>query len=64
MTGCRVKDEVFLAADSRVFNGARIGTRSEVRINRLVHLCAGLPLDLMVPIGWAAVGDPVCASCP
>lgn len=55
---------MFLAADSRVFNGARIGTRSEVRINRLVHLCAGLPLDLMVPIGWAAVGDPVCASCP
>jgi carbonic anhydrase/acetyltransferase-like protein (isoleucine patch superfamily) len=38
LTGCQVDDEVFLATGSRVFNGASIGTRSEIRINGLVHL--------------------------
>ncbi|GAA2991792.1 gamma carbonic anhydrase family protein [Streptomyces fulvorobeus] len=58
LTGCRVEDEVFLATGSRVFNGARIGTRAEVRINGVVHLRTVLPADAMVPIGWVAVGDP------
>jgi carbonic anhydrase/acetyltransferase-like protein (isoleucine patch superfamily) len=58
LTGCSVEDEVFLATGSRVFNGARIGTRSEVRINGIVHLRTVLPADSMVPIGWVAVGDP------
>jgi carbonic anhydrase/acetyltransferase-like protein (isoleucine patch superfamily) len=59
LTGCQVEDEVFLATGSRVFNGARIGARSEVRINGLVHLRTVLPADSMVPIGWVAVGDPL-----
>ncbi|MEU7296051.1 gamma carbonic anhydrase family protein [Streptomyces exfoliatus] len=59
LTGCRVEDEVFLATGTRVFNGARIGTRSEVRINGIVHLRTVLPADSTVPIGWVAVGDPV-----
>ncbi|HET6855748.1 MAG TPA: gamma carbonic anhydrase family protein [Streptomyces sp.] len=58
LTGCAVEDEVFLATGSRVFNGARIGTRSEVRINAVVHLRTVLPADSLVPIGWVAVGDP------
>ena len=58
LTGCRIEDEVFLATGCRVFNGARIGTRSEVRINAVVHLRTVLPADSMVPIGWVAVGDP------
>ncbi|MEV4335397.1 gamma carbonic anhydrase family protein [Streptomyces sp. NPDC049597] len=58
LTGCTVEDEVFLATGSRVFNGARIGARSEVRINGIVHLRTVLPPDAMVPIGWVAVGDP------
>ena len=58
LTGCRIEDEVFLATGSRVFNGARIGTRSEVRINGVVHLRTVLPPDTTVPIGWVAVGDP------
>ncbi|MFJ2093781.1 gamma carbonic anhydrase family protein [Streptomyces sp. NPDC087901] len=57
LTGCRVEDEVFLATGSRVFNGALIGARSEVRINGIVHLRTVLPADSMVPIGWVAVGD-------
>ncbi len=56
--GCTVDDEVFLAAGTRVFNGARIGARSTVRINGIVHLRTVLPPDTVVPIGWVAVGDP------
>jgi carbonic anhydrase/acetyltransferase-like protein (isoleucine patch superfamily) len=58
LVGCLVEDEVFLATGTRVFNGARIGTRSEVRINGIVHLRTTLPADATVPIGWVAVGDP------
>jgi carbonic anhydrase/acetyltransferase-like protein (isoleucine patch superfamily) len=58
LTGCDVEDNVFLATGATVFNGARIGARSEVRINGVVHLRTTLPPDTTVPIGWVAVGDP------
>jgi carbonic anhydrase/acetyltransferase-like protein (isoleucine patch superfamily) len=59
VSGAVVEEEVFLATGTRVFNGARIGARSEVRINAVVHLRTTLPADTTVPIGWVAVGDPV-----
>lgn len=59
VSGATVGDEVFLATGTRVFNGARIGARSEVRINAVVHLRSALPPESTVPIGWVAVGDPV-----
>jgi len=58
LVGCQVDEDVFLATGATVFNGARIGRGSEVRINGLVHLRTVLPADSMVPIGWVAVGDP------
>lgn len=58
LTGCTVEDDVFLATGTTVFNGARIGARSEVRINGVVHLRTNLPPDTTVPIAWIAVGDP------
>jgi carbonic anhydrase/acetyltransferase-like protein (isoleucine patch superfamily) len=58
VSGAVVEEEVFLATGTRVFNGARIGARSEVRINGVVHLRTTLPADSTVPIGWVAVGDP------
>ena len=58
LSGCAVRDCVFLATGSRVFNGAIIGARAEVRINATVHLLTKLPDDATVPIGWVAVGDP------
>jgi carbonic anhydrase/acetyltransferase-like protein (isoleucine patch superfamily) len=58
LTGCTVEDNVFLATGSTVFNGARIETGAEVRINGVVHLKSRLPADSVVPIGWVAVGDP------
>lgn len=59
LSGATVEDEVFLATGTRVFNGARIGTRSEVRINAIVHLRTELAPETVVPISWVAVGDPV-----
>ena len=58
LTGCHVEDNVFLATGSTVFNGARLGEGSVVRINGLVHLRTELPPDSTVPIGWVAVGRP------
>ncbi len=58
ISGATVAEEVFLATGTRVFNGARIGRRSEVRINAVVHLRTVLPPESTVPIGWVAVGDP------
>lgn len=59
LTGCHVESNTFLATGTTIFNGARIGTRAEVRINGVVHLKTILPPDAVVPIGWVAVGDPV-----
>ncbi|GAB3602370.1 gamma carbonic anhydrase family protein [Microbacterium aureliae] len=58
ISGAVIGDEVFLATGTRVFNGARIGARSEVRINAVVHLRTTLAEDTVVPIGWVAIGEP------
>ena len=58
LSGCVIRDCAFLATGSRVFNGAIVGARAEVRINATVHLLTNLAEDTMVPIGWVAVGDP------
>jgi carbonic anhydrase/acetyltransferase-like protein (isoleucine patch superfamily) len=59
LNGCEVQDNVFLATGATVFNGAIIGTGSEVRINGVVHLRTVLPPNTTVPIAWIAVGNPV-----
>lgn len=59
ISGATIGDEVFLATGTRVFNGARIDARCEVRINSVVHLRTHLAEGTVVPIGWVAVGDPV-----
>ncbi len=64
ISGATIGDEVFLATGTRIFNGARIGERSEVRINAVVHLRTVLPPETVVPIGWVAVGDPVHVLSP
>lgn len=64
VSGATIADEVFLATGTRVFNGARIGERCEVRINAVVHLRTVLPPQTVVPIGWIAVGDPAQVYSP
>jgi hypothetical protein len=49
---------VFVATGACVFNGARLGARSEVRINGVVHVNTAVAPGATVPIGWVAVGDP------
>lgn len=58
LSGCTVEDSVFIATGAAIFNGARLGRRSEVRIHGVVHVKTVLPPDAVVPIGWVAVGDP------
>jgi len=58
LTGCTVEDNCFIATGASVFNGARIGPNSEVRINGVVHLRTVLEPGTTVPIAWVAVGDP------
>lgn len=64
ISGASIGDEVFLATGTRVFNGARIGDRCEVRINAVVHLRTVLAPQTTVPIGWVAVGDPALVLSP
>ena len=58
LSGCVVDESVFVATGASVFNGARLGACSEVRINGVVHVNTALAPGATVPIGWVAVGDP------
>ncbi len=58
LSGCTIEDNVFVATGATVFNGAKIGSGSMVRINGVVHIRSTLPPGSVVPIGWIAVGDP------
>jgi carbonic anhydrase/acetyltransferase-like protein (isoleucine patch superfamily) len=58
VVGCLIEDEVFVATGATVFHAARLGKRSEVRVNGVVHLRSHLPAGATVPIGWVAVGNP------
>jgi carbonic anhydrase/acetyltransferase-like protein (isoleucine patch superfamily) len=58
INGAIVQDEVFMATGVSVFPGAVAGTRSELRINSVLHVNSRLAPDTVVPIGWIALGDP------
>jgi carbonic anhydrase/acetyltransferase-like protein (isoleucine patch superfamily) len=58
LNGTRVEDEVFIATGVSMFAGSVAGTRSEVRINSVLHVNSVLAPDTVVPIGWIAAGDP------
>jgi carbonic anhydrase/acetyltransferase-like protein (isoleucine patch superfamily) len=56
--GCQIEDDCFIATGSSVFNGARLESGVEVRINGVVHLNTRVVRESVIPIGWVAVGDP------
>jgi gamma-carbonic anhydrase len=58
VNGASVEDEVFVATGVSIFPGAVAGTRSELRINSVLHANSRLAADSTVPIGWIAAGDP------
>lgn len=49
---------MFVATGASLFPGAVAGTRSELRINSVLHANSRLPPNTVVPIGWVAAGDP------
>ncbi|GAA4083320.1 hypothetical protein [Actinomadura miaoliensis] len=57
-------DEVFVATGVSVFPGAVAGTRSELRINSVLHVNSRLAPDTVLPIGWIAAGDPAALFSP
>jgi carbonic anhydrase/acetyltransferase-like protein (isoleucine patch superfamily) len=58
LKGCVIEDECFLATGVRIFHGARVGRRTEVRIDGVVHVRSVLLPHSLVPIKWVAVGNP------
>jgi carbonic anhydrase/acetyltransferase-like protein (isoleucine patch superfamily) len=64
VVGCTVDDEVFIATGAAIFHSARLGKRSEVRVNAVVHLKSHLAAGETVPIGWVAVGNPAQVLSP
>jgi carbonic anhydrase/acetyltransferase-like protein (isoleucine patch superfamily) len=58
VNGATVEDEVFVATGVSIFPGAVVGTRSELRINSVLHVGSRLAAGSTVPIGWIAAGDP------
>jgi carbonic anhydrase/acetyltransferase-like protein (isoleucine patch superfamily) len=58
LKGCIIEDECFLATGVKIYQGAVIGRRTEVRIDGVVHVRSVLPPNSLVPIKWVAVGNP------
>ncbi|MFJ7073530.1 gamma carbonic anhydrase family protein [Streptomyces sp. NPDC098781] len=58
VNGATIEDEVFVATGASLFPGAVAGTRSELRINSVLHVNSRLRPDSVLPIGWIAAGDP------
>ena len=57
-TAAPSEDEVFVATGVSVFPGAVVGTRSELRINGVVHVNTIVAPETTLPIGWIAAGNP------
>lgn len=64
LSGCETEEDVFIAAGAKIYNGARLGRRSEVRINGVVHVNTEVPAATTIPIGWVAVGRPAQILAP
>jgi carbonic anhydrase/acetyltransferase-like protein (isoleucine patch superfamily) len=58
VTGATLEDEVFVATNAMVFNGARLGRASSVALGAAVRVGGQVPAGTRIPIGWVAVGDP------
>ena len=59
IAGATIGEEVFFASGSRVFNGALVGDRCEVRVNAIIQRRSVVPQGTVIPIGWVAAGDPL-----
>lgn len=58
VNGAAVEEGAFIATGAALFPGAHVGRRAEVRINAVVQVNSTVAEEVVVPIGWVAVGDP------
>ena len=58
LNGATIEDEVFIATGASLFPGSVAGSRSELRINSVLHVNSRLERETIIPIGWIAAGDP------
>jgi carbonic anhydrase/acetyltransferase-like protein (isoleucine patch superfamily) len=64
VNGATVEDEVFIATGASLFPGSIAGTRSELRVNSVLHVNSHLAAETTIPIGWIAAGDPAQLFAP
>jgi gamma-carbonic anhydrase len=58
VNGATIEDQVFIATGASLFPGSVAGTKSELRINSVLHVNSHLAPETIIPIGWIAVGNP------
>jgi gamma-carbonic anhydrase len=64
VNGSTIEDEVFIATGASLFPGSVAGSRSELRINSVLHVNSRLAPETIIPIGWIAAGDPAQLFAP
>jgi carbonic anhydrase/acetyltransferase-like protein (isoleucine patch superfamily) len=64
VNGATIEDEVFIATGASLFPGSIAGTRSELRVNSVLHVNSRLAAETIIPIGWIAAGDPAQLFAP
>ena len=64
VNGATIEDEVFIATGASLFPGSVVGSRSELRINCVLHVNSRLAPETIIPIGWIAAGDPAQLFAP
>jgi gamma-carbonic anhydrase len=58
VNGAAVDGSAFIALGAAVFPGSRVGSRSIVRTNAVVHINSELSPNRIVPESWTAIGSP------
>jgi carbonic anhydrase/acetyltransferase-like protein (isoleucine patch superfamily) len=64
VNGATIEDEVFIATGAALFPGSVAGTKSELRINSVLHVNSRLAPETIIPIGWIAAGNPAQLFAP
>jgi len=64
VNGATIEDVVFIATGASLFPGSVAGTKSELRINSVLHVNSHLAPETIIPIGWIAAGNPAQLFAP
>lgn len=64
LLGCRVEPCAYLATGSAALQGSIIRTGAVIAVNAVVHARAVAPVDMFLPPGTIAIGDPARVYSP